>query len=49
MLKNYRYDVITLSETHSIGQKESCSGHIVMPGGETHYAGVGILIAARGR
>ena len=46
-LKNYHYDIIALSETLSIGQKESCNGHIVISGGETHSAGVRILMSTQ--
>ena len=48
-LKNYNYDIIALSETHNIGMEDACGGQLIMSGGTTHYAGVGILMSKRAK
>ncbi len=48
-LKDYRYDIIALSETHLLGQEEVCKGRMLLSGGRKHYAGVGILMSSRAK
>ena len=48
-LSNYRYDVIALSETHTLGQDTRLDGRLFLSGGDSRYAGVGVLLSVKAK
>ena len=48
-LRNYKYDILAITETHLTGHQEACNGRFLLSGGDKHYAGVGILMSPRAK
>jgi len=48
-LRNYKYDILAITETHLTGQQVNCNGRLLLSGGNKHYAGVGILMSPRAK